>query len=227
MLYSPVDCIMIWMAPLVGIIFTVFGDQAITIENHIWRKSWSDRSLRPVWPPHAGGAASSPFSCRATVCDHVLTLDWCQQDLKSMAECKAHSDWNKRKEAELASLAKSEILMSNTYTSQNLSCGFQMGVRLETEWEQWCGEIQGETCSTSVHAETRHWFQWNLLSSNEWNYFLILNFSNSTKASIYAVDGCRDHISLWVTRFGYLHEGSRWNLYTEFKCELQHVLCKA
>ena len=32
----------------------------------------SDRSLWPVWPPHAGGAASSIFSRRAIVRDRVL-----------------------------------------------------------------------------------------------------------------------------------------------------------
>ena len=40
MLYSPMDCIIIWLASLVGMIFTVIGDQAITIENHVWRNSW-------------------------------------------------------------------------------------------------------------------------------------------------------------------------------------------
>jgi hypothetical protein len=48
-----------------------------------------------------------------------------------------------------------------------------------------------------------------------------------TKSSIYAVDGRSDCISLRVTRFEHIYEGSRQNLYTESKHKSQHVLCKA
>ena len=70
-------------------------------------------------------------------------------------------------------------------------------------------------------GERKTLLDWRLLELpnrvNEWNYFLILNIYGSIKTSIYEVDGCRDRISLWGTAFRHLHEGSQWNLYTEFK----------
>ena len=58
-------------------------------------------------------------------------------DPKSMTECKKCLDQNKWKEAieaELASLTKKRGILITTYTSQNLSCGVQMGFRRpETE----------------------------------------------------------------------------------------------
>jgi hypothetical protein len=66
-------------------------------------------------------------------------------------------------------------------------------------------EIQSEACSTRVHAETRHWFQWNIFSSYEWNNIPISYISGRTKLSIYVVDGHSDCISLWVTWFGYIY----------------------
>jgi hypothetical protein len=36
--------------------------------------------------------------------------------------------------------------------------------------------------------------------------FLIPDISGNTKASIFAIDGCRDCIFIWVIRFGYIYE---------------------
>jgi hypothetical protein len=56
------------------------------------------------------------------------------------------------------------------------------------------------------------------------NNFPIFNIIGNTKSFIYEVDGLSDRISLWVTRFGYINESSRWNRCTGSQGKSQHVL---
>ncbi len=58
-------------------------------------------------------------------------------------------------------------------------------------------------------------FTANIFSSHEWNFVLIFDITGNSKASIYAIDGCRDCIFIWVTRFRHIYEGPRWDSYTE------------
>lgn len=79
---------------------------------------------------------------------------------KSMAECQKRSDWVKWKEAiktELLTLSKRQVFGPVARTPpQCYPSRVQMGVRPKEGREQRGGEIQSETCSTRVHAETRH-----------------------------------------------------------------------
>jgi hypothetical protein len=83
-------------------------------------------------------------------------------------------------------------------------------------------------CNWEINRDTItwHWFQWNILSNNKCNYIMIPNISDNSKASIFAVDGCRDRIFIWVIRFRYRHESSWWNFCIEYERKSQHVLCK-
>jgi hypothetical protein len=57
-------------------------------------------------------------------------------DLKTIAKCKKCLEWNKWKEAieaELSSLKKKGVHLCDTYTSQNISCWIQIGIRSKEE----------------------------------------------------------------------------------------------
>jgi hypothetical protein len=78
-----------------------------------------------------------------------------------------------------------------------------------------------------AHSPFRHLFQWNIFSGNKWNNFLISYISGNSKTSIVTVDGRRDCIFMWLTRFGHIHKSPSQNICIKYKCMTQYVLCQA
>jgi hypothetical protein len=138
-------------------------------------------------------------------------------DPKSMVECKKRSDWNKWKEAieaELASLKKREVFSSVIPTPlRTFPVGFKwVFIRKRNENNE---VVRYKARLVPQGFTQRPGIDLNIFSSHEWNYIPILDITGNPKASIYAVDGRRDCIFIWVTRFGHIYEGSRWDPHTK------------
>jgi hypothetical protein len=131
---------------------------------------------------------------------------------KTIAECMKHLDWNKWKETiepELNSLKKRKMFTDVIPTPLRIfPVGFKwVFIRKRNE--------NNEVVRYKVRLVVKGFTQrpnidFNEIYSPVMNeiYSPILNITGNIKASTLAVDGCRDHISLWVIRFGHLHEGS-------------------